>query len=544
MTIKKKLTLLSLGLIVLLSVTGVFQYRSVANIANQWGQYKERALARQVLLADIESQFGYGGFIHNFKNHVLRGNQKFANRFNKNKTHMDKAFTEYGKLDLSSQEQKAFSTVRAVADQYGKAMDISINMHLKGASSREIDKTVKIDDSPAFKALDVLESEVKNLEQKAGESLNSSIDTLKNLLLIAGLSLIVFFTLFFLVLMQVGKRLLLIQDATVEMGKGNFNTKISIGGNDEISTIGTALAAMAQKLQDVIGQINQQSEALTRSSETLSDVSISLSDGTSDAANQVESVATATEVMSQNMNSVAAVSEQASTNVSLVATAIEEILASVDMEARQTDKAQEITKSAVQLAVSSSEKVDALGSAASEISKVTEVITEISEQTNLLALNATIEAARAGDAGKGFAVVANEIKALAKQTSDATGEIKAKISSIQSSTKETVDEIRQISKVINEVDSIVNEISIAVQEQSATSGEISQNIVETAEGIAEVNENVSHASTVSAEIAENISQTSNVVSKLAGSGNEIKNTAKHLADQVLALNKLTAHLQG
>lgn len=59
-----------------------------------------------------------------------------------------------------------------------------------------------------------------------------------------------------------------------------------------------------------------------------------------------------------------------------------------------------------------------------EISKVTEVVTEISEQTNLLALNATVKAARAGEAGEAFAVVANEIKDLATQTVQATSEIK------------------------------------------------------------------------------------------------------------------------
>ena len=75
---------------------------------------------------------------------------------------------------------------------------------------------------------------------------------------------------------------------------------------------------------------------------------------------------------------------------------------------------------------------------AQSISKVTEVITEISEQTNLLALNATIEAARAGEAGKGFAVVANEIKELAKQTAEATKEIKTKIEGIQTSTSDIV----------------------------------------------------------------------------------------------------------
>jgi hypothetical protein len=56
-------------------------------------------------------------------------------------------------------------------------------------------------------------------------------------------------------------------------------------------------------------------------------------------------------------------------------------------------------------AETASSRINELGSAANEIGKVTETITDISEQTNLLALNATIEAARAGEAGKGFAVV-------------------------------------------------------------------------------------------------------------------------------------------
>lgn len=58
-----------------------------------------------------------------------------------------------------------------------------------------------------------------------------------------------------------------------------------------------------------------------------------------------------------------------------------------------------------------------------KVARVAQQIEAIAKQTNLLALNATIEAARAGDAGKGFAVVAGEVKALARQTSQATTEI-------------------------------------------------------------------------------------------------------------------------
>jgi methyl-accepting chemotaxis protein len=57
------------------------------------------------------------------------------------------------------------------------------------------------------------------------------------------------------------------------------------------------------------------------------------------------------------------------------------------------------------------------------IGKVAKQIDAIARQTNLLALNATIEAARAGEAGRGFAVVAGEVKALARQTAEATAEI-------------------------------------------------------------------------------------------------------------------------
>lgn len=543
MTIQKKMVILSLALIALLSTTGLLQFQSVLQMGEQWAHFQETALRRQQLLGEINSQFGYGGFIHNFKNHVLRGSQKYADKFQENKIRMDQALTEYSELNLSPEERRALATVESVAAQYSRAITTSQTMHQNGSQATQIDKVVKISDSPAFRGLKVLKDTVQELVKKAEASLNQTIRALEILLLISALGMVIFFIFFFGVLINVGKRLTNLHSATLEMGNGNFSAPIQVDGNDEITAISQGLSTMAAKLQGVIQQIHLQAEALSNSSESLSGVSSDLSDGTGEAARQADSVAAATEEMSSNMNSVAAASEQASTNVSLVSSAIEEILTSVATEARQTSKAQEITKQAVALAESSSGKVDALGKAASEISKVTEVITEISEQTNLLALNATIEAARAGEAGKGFAVVANEIKELAKQTSAATGEIKSKIASIQQSTDETVKEIHQISSVIAEVDSIVGEISTAVQEQSAASGEISQNVVQAAEGISEVNENISQTSAVSAEIAQNIAETSAIVSRLSGSGKEIKDTSSHLASQVSALKDLTMKFQ-
>lgn len=292
------------------------------------------------------------------------------------------------------------------------------------------------------------------------------------------------------------------------IAKGDLKKSENI--NSVPGSLQAALQEMTENLRRLIGNIVGEGRALNATSTELALAAEDMTGGAEQSAAKADTVAAATEEMSVNMGTVTMASEQAAQNVNVMATAMEEMSSAIQEIAGNTAKASTMTGEAVNFAKSSSVKVNNLGKAARQISKVTEVITEISEQTNLLALNATIEAARAGEAGKGFAVVANEIKELAKQTAQATGEIKAKIESIQSSTDDTVKEITEISTVINSVNEIVSTIAAAVEEQSVTAADISGNVNEAANGISEVNENVSQASAVAGEIARDITDVSQV----------------------------------
>ena len=324
------------------------------------------------------------------------------------------------------------------------------------------------------------------------------------------------------------------------VGQGDFTTSLKVESQDEIGQLTESLNTMVGRLNNTFRQFSENAEKLQDSAAELSQSSADMTEGATQSSTKATSVAAAAEEMSANMNSVAAASEQAATNVNIIATSSEEMSATVKEISRNTQKATLVTQEAVTLTTSSTEKVDALGRAAGAISKVTEVITEISEQTNLLALNATIEAARAGEAGKGFAVVANEIKDLAKQTAEATQEIKGKIEDIQGSTESTVVEIRQIADVINDVNAIVSTIATAVEEQNVTTSEITNNVAQAAEGISEVNENVAQTSAVSAEIAQDIAEVSHVSGEITSLSSGVSQNAEQLTGVADQLKELIA----
>jgi len=324
----------------------------------------------------------------------------------------------------------------------------------------------------------------------------------------------------------------------IAQGEGDLTQRLEVTTRDEIGEMATWFNTFLAGLQTMIKEIADNAVTLSCASAELQSISQQMATGALQTAGKSNTVATAAEEMSTNVASVATAMEEAATNLSMMATATEQMTTSVAEIARNSESAQVITGDAVRKSKETSQKINELGKAAQAITRVTEVITEISEQTNLLALNATIEAARAGEAGKGFAVVANEIKELARQTSAATQEIRKQIESVQSSTEISVREIGDIVTVISKVDDIVSSIAAAVEEQSATTSDIAGNIAQASAGIQEVNENVAQSSTVTASITQDITEVNHAASEMTASSSQVNENANDLAELADKINTL------
>jgi methyl-accepting chemotaxis protein len=321
-------------------------------------------------------------------------------------------------------------------------------------------------------------------------------------------------------------------------GEGDLTLRLDVNSNDEVGELAKWFNSFIEKLQVIIKQISSGVDTLSASSSELSTISEKMTAGSQNTSDKSNMVATASEEMSANMNSISAAMEQSSTNANMVATAAEEMSATINEIAQNAETARSISDQAVSKVGESTERMDGLGQAASAIGKVLETITEISEQVNLLALNATIEAARAGEAGKGFAVVANEIKDLAKQTSDATTDIKDKITNIQDSAAGSSAGINEISQVITNVNEIISTIASAVEEQSAATSEIAENITQASTGIQEVNENVTQSATVADDITRDIADVNNSAIEMAGISAQVNTSSTELSGLADQLNEM------
>ncbi len=309
--------------------------------------------------------------------------------------------------------------------------------------------------------------------------------------------------------------------------------------SEELSTSAAVIAGNAEEL---LAQADRASAGVREASTGVKD----LAGGVEAIREQADGVATGAEQVNSRLDSAGAAVEEMSVSlatvdgsvrrisehmnaisdstgtmtgaVDSVASAIREMEASLQAVAGNAASAAGIAAEATGAAETAAGQMARLGDHARQVGSVVDLIKGIADQTNLLALNATIEAASAGEAGRGFAVVAGEVKALAKQTAQATDEVGTRIAAIQESTDRAVQAIGDVVRVIERIAGISGSIASAVEEQhtstaviarnvgqaAGSAGQVARSVTDVAEGARAVSHNLREVTLGAQELSRNL----------------------------------------
>lgn len=405
------------------------------------------------------------------------------------------AFDEMARLEPVRRDE--ISDIQQALNQYfDNANALTLSMIDESVDFGQINSLVSTKNGLQQDALQKIQRYHENSLKKFTGTLDDSYTSTKNAitfgLLIGTVVIVVLLTISASIVFMITGNLSAITASLkdIAQGEGDLTRRIEQKTQDETGELVYWFNHFVEKIHSTMGDVISVIKPLTDVSQELSSVVSKSSSASGEQFSLAEHVTRSIDEMIVTVNEVARHASDAATSASE---------ADSESKAGQTivnntvtsigELALEVTKA--------SEVITQLESDTDNVGKILDVIKGIAEQTNLLALNAAIEAARAGEQGRGFAVVADEVRTLASRTQESTQEIQGVIEQLQNAARSAVtvmknsqsranDSVSQaeqtgvslqdITEKVTSISDMNHQIAAATEEQSQTSKAIKENV--------------------------------------------------------------------
>ncbi|MES0826833.1 hybrid sensor histidine kinase/response regulator [Ruegeria sp. SCP11] len=152
---------IGIALVIILTVFLYMSRETVARIGDMrqaWQSYSAETTPRGYWISDIREDFGYGGFIHNFKNYVLRQDPALGPILRQQSNRLLTTIHAYRNSDPYPTELEALRQIEDVALEYTGNIPLIEAGIAAGQTAEQIDARVRVDDSDALAALATLET--------------------------------------------------------------------------------------------------------------------------------------------------------------------------------------------------------------------------------------------------------------------------------------------------------------------------------------------------------------------------------------------------
>ena len=148
----------------------------VKELEQHWHVDNKHAAESAYAISQIHKSFGYGGFIHNFKNFVLRRDVSRIALIDRKLAETYDAIERYESLAISQHKHSDIAQFRQVVDRYAEGYVRAKQLVMQGQSTELIDEQVRVDDGPALRALEALSREVLEYSRVSEADVEQDID--------------------------------------------------------------------------------------------------------------------------------------------------------------------------------------------------------------------------------------------------------------------------------------------------------------------------------------------------------------------------------